>query len=83
MKKGEELRKKIRKTLEYPLGREYVYAGGYGEDPITTKHRLDDIEMKLNVLTREMDLLIQTILTCAEERDCDAIKAIALKLTTL
>jgi len=83
MKDGKELRKKIRKTLEYPTGREYVSAGGYGEDPVSAKHRLDDMEMKINVLTREVDLLIQTILTCSEENDCEAIKAISLKLRRL
>jgi len=83
MKDGEELRKKIRKTIEYPVGRETVYAGGYGEDPVSAKHRLDDMEMKVNILTREVDLLIQAIFTSAEENDCEAIKAISLKLRRL
>ena len=82
-KKGLDISKEIKKLLEYPVGREIVYVSGTEGDPVSAKKRLDDIDLKISILIRQVDLILHTIYDVAAKHDDEVIKSLAEKLKRL
>ena len=75
--KVEELVKKLR---NYPVGREVVYAPGTKTDPETFRHEIDDLNLKVGILIREVDHIIRTVHFVADEYNDATMKELSQKL---
>jgi len=49
-KKAEELRKKIEKVMDYPLGKKFVYLANYAAESMSAEERMKNMEFKLSIL---------------------------------
>jgi len=76
-KRSKEIRELIKKILDYPMGRRIIYSATTEADEVSTKQRLDDMDFKINILIREVDLIIHTVFAIAEKHDDKAMKELA------
>ena len=63
----EKIEKLLKKLKEYPVGREVVYVPGSKTDPETLRQEMADINLKISILIREVDLIIRTVHYVADE----------------
>lgn len=63
----DEIGKQLKKLQAYPVGREVVYVPGSKTDSETFRHEIDDLNLKVSILIREVDKITRTIYFVADE----------------
>jgi len=79
----DKIKELVKKYLEYPIGRETSFALGSGTDPVSLKQRIDDLDLKVSIIIRELDLVMRTIYSVAEKHDDATMKELSDKLKGL
>jgi len=73
----------MKKLREYPVGREVIYVPGTKTDPEAFRHEIDDLNLKVGILIREVDVIIRTIHFVADEYNDKTMKELSEKLKGL
>lgn len=79
----EKIGKLLKKLKEYPVGREVIYVPGSKTDPETFRHEIDDLNLKVSILIREVDKISRTIHFVADEYNDKTMKELSDNLKRL
>lgn len=75
-----KLEERLRKLQAYPVGREVVYVPGSKTDPETFRHEIDDLNLKVSILIREVDKISRTIHFVADEYNDKTMRELSAEL---